>query len=149
MIKNIDDWDNGYDVGFEDGFKEGFEKAIKQKSKKKPENKCINLSIYDKVITNKSMNITVELKFIDDYTLEITATPIDKSKIDKRIDFDLTCKYTALHSIEIDSYLRKCKIYIINVADILENTLYRKRILYNVSNKKPNKYFYVDYDLNL
>ncbi len=133
MIKNIDDWDNGYDIGFEDGFKEGFEKAMKQKSnKEKTKNVHINLSIYDKVISNKSMNIEVELKFIDDYTLEITATPIDKSKIDKRIDFDLTCKYTAFHSIEIDRYLRKCKIYIINVANILENTLYNILFLYNV-----------------
>lgn len=129
--------------------KKGLRKLLKQQHKKESKKLDINLSVYDKVITNKSMNITVELKFIDDYTLEITATPIDKSKIEKRIDFDLTCKYTALHSIEIDSYLRKCKIYIINVADILENTSYRKRILYNVSRKKPKKSFSVNFDLNL
>lgn len=148
MIKNIDDWDNGYDVGFEDGFKEGFEKAMKQKYNKSK--KCdIDLSVFDKVITSSNTNVKIELKFLDDYTLEITATPIDKSKIDTRIDFDLTCKYRASHSINVDNYLKKIKIYITDVANILENTLYRKRIIYNISRKEPKNFFSVDFDLKL
>lgn len=153
MIKNIDDWDNGYDIGFEDGFKEGFEKAMKQKkwesNKDKNSEEDSYLSKYDKVIVTESINNTASLRFIDDETLEIISTPIDRDKINKYSKFDLTCSYTTNHSIYIDNYLESIKIYIIGVIDIKENTLYKKRILYRISRKKPKKSFSINYDLNL
>lgn len=153
MSKNIDDWDNGYDVGFEDGFKEGFEKAMKQKKHKSNKDKNSEedsyLSKYDKVIIAESINNRASLRFIDDETLEIISTPIDQDKINKYSKFDLTCSYTTNHSIYIDDYLDSIGIYITGVKEIVVNTLYKKRILYKVSRKKPKKSFSVNFDLNL
>lgn len=153
MSKNIDDWDNGYDVGFEDGFKEGFEKALKQKKRESNKNKKaeddLYLSRYDKVIVTESINNTASLRFIDDETLEIISTPIDRDKINKYTKFDLTCSYTTNHSIYIDNYLESIGFYITGVKEIVVNTLYKKIILYKISRKKPKKSFSVNYDLNL
>ena len=153
MIKNIDDWDDGYDVGFEDGFKEGFEKAIKQKKHKSNKDKNSEedsyLSKYDNVIVTASITNTASLRFIDDETLEIISTPIDRDKINKCVKFDLTCSYTTNHSIYIDNYLESIGFYITGVKEIVVNTLYKKIILYKISRKKPKKSFSVNFDLNL